>query len=133
MSCKNLIYTAMTTPTAVLANGTIPLGTIVRRYGDCVNLNGNGILLGESGYFDVNANVTVEPTAAGPITATLLVNGTAYPGAVATGTAAAAGNAVTLPISAIVRAFCCTGPAVLTLILSAAGTVTNAAAVVERA
>ena len=46
MSCKNLIYTAMTTPTAVLANGTIPLGTIVRRYGDCVNLNGNGILLG---------------------------------------------------------------------------------------
>lgn len=132
MSCKNLIYTALTTPTAVLADGAVPLGSIVRRYGSCINASGNEIAIAELGYYAVNANVTVEPDAAGPISATLLVNGTAYPGAVATATAAAAGDAVMLPIAAIVRTFCCADPARITLVLSAAGTVTNAAVAVER-
>lgn len=132
MSCKNLIYTAQTTQAAVLADGTIPLGTVVRRYGSCIDLNGNGIALGENGYYAVNTNVVVAAAAAGNISATLLVNGAAYPGAAASATAVAAGDLVTLPISAVVRAFCCTGPAVLTLVLSAAGTVANAAVAVER-
>lgn len=132
MSCKNLIYTAMTSPTAVAAGGTIPLGTITRRYGCDIDLVGSGIAITESGYYDIDANVTVAATAAGTIAATLYVNGVPYPGATAAATAAA-GNIVTLPISAIVRAFCCNGPAVLTLVLSAVGTVSNVAFAVERA
>ena len=132
MSCKNLIYTAQTTQADVLAGGAVPLGTIIRRYGACIDLNGNGISRNENGYYKVDANVVVAAEAAGNITATLMANGVAYPGAVATATAAAAGDIVTLPISAIVRAFCCAGPVVLTLILSAAGTVSNATVAVER-
>ena len=33
MSCKSAINTALTTPTTVLAGGTIPLGAIIRRFG----------------------------------------------------------------------------------------------------
>ena len=44
---KSLIYTALTAPVDVLAGGAIPLGTIIRRYGCAVNLNGNGIALSD--------------------------------------------------------------------------------------
>lgn len=129
---KSLIYTALTAPVDVLAGGVIPLGTIVRRYGCAVNLNGNGIALSEAAYYDVHANVTVAATAAGEISATLLVDGVAYPGAIATATATAAGDVVVLPIDAIVRVGCCEGIKSLALVLSAAGTVQNVAVSVER-
>lgn len=127
---KSLIYTAMTTPVDVLAGGTIPLGTIIRRYG-CIAQNGDGIALNETAYYDVSANVTVTATEAGDISVTLLVNGTPYPGAIATATATAAGTVV-LPIDAIVRVGCCDGVKSLTLQLSAAGTVQNVSVSVER-
>lgn len=129
---KSLIYTAMTAPVDMLANGVIPLGTAVRRYGCDVNQNGNGVTLSTQGYYNVHANVSVAATAAGAISATLFVDGVAYPGAVATVTAAAAGDVVTLPIDAIVRVGCCDGVKSLTLVLSAEGTVQNVAMSVER-
>lgn len=127
---KSLIYTAMSTPVDVLAGGTIPIGTIIRRYG-CIAQNGYGIALNETAYYDVSANVTVTATAAGEISATLMVNGSPYPGAIATATATAAGTVV-LPIDAIVRVGCCDGTKNLTLQLNAAGTVQNVAVSVER-
>ena len=129
---KSLMYVALTNPAAVLAGGTIPLGEIIRRYGCSVNLNGNAGRLADPAYYVVHADVVVEATAAGAISATLLVDGAAYPGASATATAAAAGDAVTLPIDAIVRVGCCDGPKSLTLALSAEGTVTSVAVSVER-
>ena len=129
---KSLIYTAMTAPVDVLANGQLPLGTIVRRYGCGINQNGNGIALSEAAYYNVHANVVVAATAAGEISATMQVNGVAYPGAIATETAGAAGDVVTLPIDAIVRVGCCDGIKSLTLVLSAAGTVRNVSVSVER-
>ena len=78
-------------------------------------------------------SITVLPTAAGVITATLQKDGLAVPGATATGTAAAAGNAVNLSISSLIRQFgCCAGQSVITVVLSAAGTVNNMAVVVEK-
>lgn len=132
MSCKSAIYTTLTTPATVLAGGTIPLGSISRRYGCNIDLNGNGINICEPGYYDVDASITVLPTAAGAITATLLNNGVPVPGATATGTAAAAGNAVNLSISALIRQMCHCGIGTLTVALSAAGTVNNMAMRVER-
>lgn len=128
---KSLIYTALTAPVDVLAGGAIPLGTIIRRYGCAVNLNGNGIALSDAAYYRVSADVVVAATDAGEISATLLVDGVPYPGAIATETATAAG-VVTLPIDAIVRVGCCDGIKALTLQLSAAGTVQNVAVSVER-
>lgn len=132
MSCKSLIYTALTTPTAILADGMIPLGAIVRRYGCALAANGNGVNVAEPGYYDIAASITVMPTAAGVITATILVDGVEIPGATATGTAAAAGDAVNLSIASVLRKCGCDCPQTLTIQLSAAGTVDNMALVIER-
>ena len=131
MSCKAAIYTVNNTPVSVLAGGAVPMGAAVRRYGCGISLNGNSVQLGEAGYYDVDVNLTVQPVAAGAITATLYIDGAAYPGAVATSTAAAAGDDVQLVIPAIVRAMCNSVHA-LTVVLSAAATVTNAALAVVR-
>ena len=72
MACKSAINTALTTPTTVLAGGTIPLGAIIRRFGCGMDVNGNGLTICEPGYYDVDVSVTVLPTEATPITATLL-------------------------------------------------------------
>ena len=132
MSCKSLIYTALTSPTAVAADGNIPLGSIVRRYGCALAANGNGVNVIEPGYYDIKASITVLPTAAGAITATVLKDGVAIPGATATGTAAAAGDAVNLSIVSALRKCGCGCPDLLTVELSAAGTVDNMALVIER-
>lgn len=132
MSCKSLIYTALVAPVAVLADSIIPLGAIVRRYGCALAMNGNGVSVNEPGYYDIKVSGTVLPDAAGAITATMLADGVAIPGATATATAAAAGDAVNLSIVGALRKCGCECPQVLTVQLSAAGTVDNMALVVER-
>lgn len=92
MSCKSALYTAMQTPTEVAVNGVIPLGSLIRRYGCDITLNGNAANIVGNGYYDVDASITVAPTAAGTVTATLYKDGIAVPGA----TASAAGAAVLL-------------------------------------
>ena len=132
MSCKSAINTALTTPSAILAAGTVPLGAIVRRFGCGIEVNGNGLTISEPGYYDVDVSLTVLPTAATPITATLLRDGVAVPGATATVTPVAAGAAVNMSLTALVRHLCNCGAATLTVVLNAAGTVSNMAVVAER-
>ena len=132
MSCKSAINTVMSTPTAVLAGGTIPLGTIIRRYGQGIEQNGNGLTIFEPGYYDVTVSITALPTAATAITATLLRDGVAVPGAVATVTPAAAGADVNMTLKALVRHTCDCGAKTLTVALNAAATVANMAVVIER-
>ena len=110
MSCKSLIHTALTSPTAVAADGIIPLGSIVRRYGCALAANGNGVNVIEPGYYDIKASITVLPTASGAITATVIKDGVEIPGATATGTAAAAGDAVNLSIVSVLRKCGCGCP-----------------------
>ena len=132
MSCKSAIYTAMQTPTAVDVGGVIPLGSLIRRYGCDIQLNGNAVNLTGTGYYDVDASVTVAPTAAGTVTATLYKDGVAVPGATASA-AAAAGAPIVLSFTALVRQPCYNGGAALSLVLTgAAGTVSNAAMRVQR-
>lgn len=132
MSCKSALYTAMQTPTAVAVNGAIPLGSLIRRYGCDASLNGNAVNITGTGYYDVDASITVAPTAAGTVTATLVRNGVPIPGATASA-AAAAGAPVVLAFPALVRQACCASGSALTLILSgAAATVSNVAFRVQR-
>ena len=126
MSCKSAIYTVNNTPVSVLAGGIVPLGAAIRRYGCGLEVNGSGLQLDAAGYYDVDVNLTVQPVAAGAITATVYVDGVPYPGAVATGTAAAAADDVQLVIPTLIRALC-NGVRTVTVVLSAAATVTNAA------
>ena len=116
--------------------GTLSLGSIIRRYGCDLNLNGNSITVNgcnDAGYYDFKASVTAAPTAAGTVTVTLFRNGVAVPGATASAAVSTAGNPVALPIAALIREFCCGDDSALTLVLSgAAATVSNVAVVVER-
>ena len=132
MRCKSAINTVMSTPTAILAGGTVPIGTIIRRYGCGIEQNGNGLTILEPGYYDITVSMTVLPTAATAITATLLRDGVAVPGATASATPAAAGAAVNLTLKALVRHGCNCDAATLTAALSAAATVNNMAVVIER-
>lgn len=136
MSCKSALYTAMQTPTAVAVDGVIPLGSLIRRYGCDITLNGNAVNITggnqSAGYYDVDASVTVAPTAAGTVTATLYKDGVAVPGATASA-AGAAGAPVVLAFPALVRQACCASGAALTLVLTgAASTVSNVALRVQR-
>lgn len=132
MSCKSAIYTAMQTPTGVSVNGVIPLGSLIRRYGCDVAMNGNAINIMSKGYYDVDASVTLTPTTAGIVTATLFLNGVAVPGATASATATA-GSTVLLAFPSLVRQACCAAGSSLTLVLTgAASTVNNVALRVQR-
>lgn len=132
MSCKSALYTALQTPTAVAVDGVIPLGSLIRRYGCDISLNGNAVNLSNAGYYDVDVSVTVAPTAAGTVTATLVKDGVAIPGATASA-AAAAGTPTVLSFPALVRQACCAAGSALTLVLTgAAATVNNVALRVQR-
>lgn len=122
----------MQTPTAVAVDGIIPLGSLIRRYGCDVALNGNAVNITGAGYYDVDASVTVLLAAAGTVTITLYKDGVAVPGATASETAAANGT-VDLSISALVRQVCCAAGSALTLVLTGiAATVDNVALRVQR-
>ena len=130
---KSLIQTANTSAQTLAADGIIDPGRVLRRYGNNLCLNGNAIEADGAGYYKVNASITARSTAAGDVSVTLLENGVAVPGAAATGTAAAAGDAVALPIVSTVRLGCnCDGGSALTLAVSAAGTVSNVSWQVEK-
>lgn len=132
MSCKSALYAALQTPTAVAIDGVIPLGSLIRRYGCDISLNGNAVNLSGAGYYDVDASITVAPTAAGTVTATLVKDGVAIPGATASA-AAAAGVPTVLSFPALVRQACCAAGSALTLVLTgAAATVNNVALRVQR-
>lgn len=125
---KAAIYTANQGAQALQIGSVLSLGSIIRRFGCGVNLNGNGVVIDAPGYYDVDASVTATAAAAGTVTVTLLRDGVAVPGAVASATAAAAGT-VALPITALVRQACgCSGGSTLTLVLGGtAATINNVA------
>lgn len=132
MSCKSALYTAMQTPTAIPVDGIFPLGSIIRRYGCDANLNGNAVNITNAGYYDVDASVTVAPTAAGTVIVTLVKDGVPIPGATASA-AAAAGAPTVLSFPALVRQPCCASGAALSLRLTGAeATVSNVALRVQR-
>lgn len=132
MSCKSALFAAMQTPTEVSAGGVIPLGSLIRRYGCDISLNGNAVNLTGTGYYDVDASITATLTAAGTVTVTLYKDGVAVPGATASETGTANGT-VNLNIPALVRQACCAAGSALTLVLTgAAGTVNNVALRVQR-
>lgn len=143
MSCRSAIYTANTsaftiTLTAAQPSASIPLGTVIRRFGRNIQLSGNGILVDGEGYYDVDANVVLTPEVTGDYTVTLMKDGVAIPGATQTITASAAGAVIAFNIPALVRLQCCDSSATLSLVLTttaalpATVTVNNVGVVVEK-
>ena len=132
---KSALYVANTSNQTVQVDGIITPGTIVRKYGPNIGLAGNAIQIAGAGYYEINASLTAEATAAGEITVTVYKDGVPLQGATATETVAAVGDFVNLSISAIVREFCscCDGLTNLTFVLTGNDTtITNVAITVEK-
>lgn len=124
---RSLIQVANQSTQTVAVNSIISLGSTQRRFGCNCRLSGNGIEVSGEGYYTVDANVSVAPTATGDVTVALYNNGAQVSGAVAYGSVSTAGNPTTLSINATVRQGCCCDSADnLTLVLLAgAGDVQN--------
>ena len=132
---KSAIYTLNTASQATVAAGTtISVGGIVRRFGCNCDISGNGIVIRGTGYYEVEATVTVAPTAAGTVTVQLYKDGAAVTGASATATTSAATQSVTLPVIAMIReTCCCDSTSVLTFGVSGAdATVSLISAIVDK-
>ena len=124
---KSLIQVANQSTQAVALNSIIGLGSTQRRFGCNCRLSGNAIELDGAGYYTVDANVTVEPTASGNVIVALYDNGVQIPGAIAYSFVANATDPTTISINTTVRQGCCCDVADnLTLVLiEGAGNVTN--------
>lgn len=130
MSCPASIYTVLTNY-AVTEGAQGSFGTIVRRFGRFVQLDGQGINLLGQGYYDLDASLSFTPTATGPVTIQFYQDGVAIPGALAT-TQGTAAEPCTLPVVAKVRNCGCDCNSTLTYTISAAGTVINLATRVDK-
>lgn len=134
MSCKSALYTVNNGVQAVAEDGVINLGSVIRRFGNNINLLGNGIIVNGAGYYEVDANVTINATTAGTVTVSLYKDGVPVQGAVAT-VSVASGVYVTVPIHALIREFgCCVERnSTLTFVLGGEDeTVENISVIVER-
>lgn len=124
MRMKSGIYAVNTvTGTAIADGGTYSPNLVQRKYGCALLMESGGISINEIGYYDVNVIATVVATAIGEVTATLYKDGIAIPGATVTASAAAIGDYIVLPISALVRSRCCVDAgAILTVKISGQAT-----------
>lgn len=116
---NSLIMMATTTNSSILANGIVPLSTIVRRRGQVLTNNNNSIVMNRPGYYKVNATITFTSSATGTATIKAQKNGVDLVGMTASTTIATATTEVrSLAISGIVRVMCSEGFGTLTLVNS---------------
>lgn len=129
---KSAIYVANTGNQTLDVNSQISLGSILRKFGCNLDLNGNGIVLSGSGYYEFEVSVTATPTAAGEVFVTMYKDGTQVAGATASDYNTA-GNPVNVSLSALVREVCCDSSSVITFVYGgSAGTVNNIAVVAKK-
>ena len=116
--CNNsLIYLASPNPNAVLANGTLPLNTIVRRRGCSVQKSGDSVILGASGYYHVSVTETFTAPAAGTVALQGRIDNNPVTGATASTTITTANTEVrSLSYEFVVRVNCCNGPVTLSFV-----------------
>lgn len=126
---KSLIYTANTAGAAVPVGNTVPVGSIVRKYGKCIDATGSAINILEPGYYEVSVSATFTAAAAGDVRLTLLQDGVAVSGATAAETVTVAGTQLAnLGIVAVVRVCkCCSANLSVVVGGTAAPTVGNMA------
>ena len=134
MSCKSAIMTSNTVSTPVAVNSVIPIGNIIRRFGNSVSAAGNAIFLNDRGYYNIDITATFTAPVAGNATITIFQNGVAIPGATATVTVTTANTQfVTVSIPAIARVFdSCSANSITLVLTGIEATFTNVGVVVEK-
>lgn len=114
---RSLIQTANESNQSVLANGIISPGAVLRRFGPNIDISGNSIALVSSGYYTVDAIVTLSATSPGSVSVALYEDGTPIPGAIAEGVVSDASDSVTFTIPTTVRIKDCYGTKTITGVL----------------
>lgn len=134
MSCKSGIFAVNTTVGTNLAiDSAYKPNAIIRRFGQNINLAGDSIIIKGSGYYKVDAVVSVLVPTAGEVSATLYKDGVAVSGATAMGSTSANGDYVTLSITALVKIGCNCDEATLSIVMGESATTSqNLAIVVEK-
>lgn len=124
---RSLIQVANPSQQTVALNSIISLGSVQRRFGCNLRLSGNAIEVSGEGYYTIDCDVSIAPTAAGTVTVALYNNGVQIPGAVAYGAVATAGNPTELSINTTIRQGCCCDSVdnLTCVLLAGAGTVQN--------
>lgn len=131
---SSALYTVNTNVSAN-ANGMIPLGTVSRRFGCCLAMEGDSIVCKGRGYYDFSASVTLIPSAAGIIGIQLVRDGVPVPGANAYGSGTADAP-LNLSICALTREMQQCSSSTLGLMLESAtadATIQNVATVTRKA
>lgn len=132
---KSAIYTANTTTQDLADGGMLNPGTVIRRFGCNIHLSGNTINLIGTGYYDVDASITLSGTDIGEVEFSIYKDGVAIPGATASATIATAGDIVNLSTSCLIREYCpcADSSSNLTFVVSGIPTsVINSSIVVEK-
>lgn len=117
---------ANTNAQAISDGGIVNFGSIIRRYGCNVQSDGSTPYVNGSGYYDVDANITLTAGAAGTVVLQLLENGSPITGARQSATVAA-GTIYAFNVPAIVRQRSCCDKTITLRISGVATTVNNAA------
>ena len=105
---KALVYTANTAGAEIPIGNTIPVGSIIRRYGRCIDATGSTVNLTEPGYYDVDISATVTAATAGDVILALTQNGVPVSGATAAVTITTVNTQTeNMGITAMVRVMCC--------------------------
>ncbi len=129
---KSVIYTALTTSTPITNGSIIPLGSIVRRYGCNLDLNGNTIETCGCGYYKVTAVATISAESTTPITVSLQEDGVQVIGASSTITVAGTSDETVLTVIGVVRNKCDKSSALSFVLTGADATIDNMALIVEK-
>ena len=125
---RSAIYAVNTTTgTSLAAGATYVPSTVIRRFGQNAILAGNGILLRGEGYYSIDATVTVNAAAASEVTLALYQDGQPIQGATATAVAAAIGDQISVPLTAMVKLNCNCMESVITVVAVTAATTNNLA------
>ena len=131
MSCKSAIYLQNSGVYSVTEGNTIPLGNVIRRFGQNTQVSGSGIALGGCGYYKVTATFTIVPTAVGVVGVSLTNAGTTVSSNMSY--ASTASEPVSLTVVSLVRIVCDSERGFLEFVLSnGSGSVAASNVVVEK-
>lgn len=128
---KSVLYASNTSNQTLSTGDVINFGSIVRKYGCNCNLSGGNVVVSGTGYYNMDTIFTLTASAAGNAIITLYKDGVAIPGGIATFTMAA-GDLCAVSIPAMIRQHCCCDATITAVLTGIAGTMNNAAIVVEK-
>ena len=117
-----------TASTTLTANQVIPM-SVAKNTNTRLSFSDNNVVVNSSGLLKIDAMFTINVTTAGAISVQLYNGTTAIPGAIATQTASANAEAVTINLTDIELIYpAVSDKAKLNFVVSGAGTMTNALA-----